>query len=519
MNVKWRVLVGGVIVVVLAALPAAAWAAHAPARHDVAQQAGTEVTYDTPVQGALDNQTPSQSWTLTAQAADRIDVRVERQDGNLIPDVTVLDSSNQPVGQSYGADNTYAVAEIDNLTLPAAGTYTIQVDRDGGESGTTTGAYSLTLTALGVGEDHPNNTAVVGPITYDTPVQGEVTGTHWSNVYTFDGEEGDYIQLTEQRLSGTLSPEVWLVDNNGQTLTQGYVDDTGTIAETSGFQLPYTGQYQAVARRTSSIGGNTAGQFQLTVSLLGSGEQSQRLTSATPGVIQQYDAPLTGQITNAQWYQDWEFRTVAGDTVTITVTRSPDYTPDAPNTLRPDVLLLDNNGQEITEGYVDNTGAVASIDRRDMPGAGTFTVRVTRDGYKTGVTAGGYELALTLIGSGDGSPNLTQSAGTVTVGTPVNGEISALNWEQPWDFSGKKDDQIAISVVRTDGTLAPYLEIRDSNGQTLTSGYPENTEDTATIDLYNLPYDGNYSIVVSRYDGQHGYTAGHYTLSITPGAQ
>ncbi|HVO69777.1 MAG TPA: hypothetical protein VMT24_07015, partial [Aggregatilineaceae bacterium] len=449
----------------------------------------------------------------------RIDVRVDRQDGNLIPDVTVLDSNSQPVGQSFGAAGTYAAAEIENLTLPAAGTYTVQVGRNGAESGTTTGSYQLTVTALGVGEDHPNNTAVVGPITYDTPVQGEVTGSHWSNVYTFDGEEGDYVQVTEQRISGTLSPEVWLVDNNGQTISQGYVDNTGTIAQTSGFQLPYTGQYQAVARRTSGIGGYTVGQFQLTVSLLGSGEDSQRLTGATPGIIQQYDAPLTGQITNAQWYQDWQFRTVASDTVTITVKRSPEDAPGAPNTLRPEVILLDSNSQEVTRGYVDNAGALATIDRRDMPGAGTFTVRVTRDGEKTGVTAGGYELTLTLIGSGEGSPSLMQSAGTVTAGTPVNGEINALNWEQPWDFTGKKDDQIAISVVRTDGTLAPFLEIRDSNGQTLTSAYPEDTQDTATIERYNLPYDGNYSIVVSRYNGQHGYTAGHYTLTVTPGAQ
>jgi hypothetical protein len=520
MNVKARVLVGGFIAVLLGVLPAAAWAASAPARQSAtAQQAAGEVTYDTPVEGSLDNQTPSQTWTLTAQGADRIDVRVEREDGNLIPDVTVLDSNSQTVGQSYGPDNTYAVAEITGQTLPDAGTYTVQVSRDGGDSGTTTGKYRLTVTALGVSQDNPNNTAVVGPITYDTPVQGEVTGTHWWNAYTLDGEAGDYVQVTEQRLSDTLSPEVWLVDNNGQTLTQGYVDNTGATAQSSGFELPYTGQYQVVAQRTSGISGDTVGQFQLTVSLLGSGEDSQRLTSATPGLIQQYDAPLTGQLTNAQWYQDWQFRTVAGDTVTITVQRSPAYTADAPNTLRPDLLLLDSNGQEITRGYVDNTGAAASIDRYDMPGAGTYTVRVSRVGDKTGVTTGGYMLAVTLVGSGEGSPNLTQSAGTATAGTPITGEINALNWEQLWTFSGKKGDQIDITEARTDGTLVPYLEIWDSNGQSLASAYPNDAEDTATIQQYTLPYDGNYSIVASRYDGQHGYTAGHYSLTVTPSAQ
>ncbi|NWG75208.1 MAG: hypothetical protein HXY24_11470 [Rubrivivax sp.] len=518
MNMKSRVLVGGLIVVLLAALPAAAWAGSTPARPSVMTQAAGEVTYGTPVEGSVDNQTPSQDWTLTAQGADRIAVRVEREDGNLVPDVTLLDSNNEAVGQSYGSNNTYAVAEIDNLTLPAAGTYTVQVARDGGDSGTTTGKYTLTVTALGVAQDHPNNTTVVGPITYDTPVQSEVTGTHWWNVYTFDGEEGDYVQLTEQRLSDTLSPEVWLLDNNGQTLTQGYVDYTGARAQSSGFELPYTGQYQVVAQRTGGIGGETVGQFQLTVSLLGSGENSQRLAGATPGLIQQYDAPLAGQITNAQWYQDWQFRTVAGDTVTITVQRSPAYTADAPNTLRPEVLLLDNNGQEITRGYVDNTGATAALERYDMPGAGTYTVRVSRDGDKTGQTTGGYTLTVTLIGSGEDNPNLTQSAGTVAAGMPVTGEINALNWEQVWDFSGKQGDVIDIMVARTDSTLVPYLEVWDSNQQPLTSGYASDSRDGATIRGYSLPYDGNYSIVVSRDGGQHGYTAGHYTLTVAPSA-
>ena len=519
MNMKSRVLVGGLIVVLLAALPAAAWAGSAPARSSVMQQAAGEVTYGTPVEGSIDNQTLSQDWTLTAQGADRIDVRVEREDGNLVPDVTLLDSNNETVSQSYGSNDTYAVAEINNQTLPAAGTYTVRVARDGGDSGTTTGKYKLTVTALGVSQDNPTNTAPVGPIAFDTPVQGEVTGAHWWNIYTLDGEEGDLIQLTEQRLSDTLSPEVWLVDSNGQTLSQGYVDYTGARAQSNGFELPYSGQYQVVAQRSSGIGGDTVGQFQLTVSLLGSGEKSQRLTGATAGLIQQYDAPLTGQITNAQWYQDWQFRTVAGDTVTITVQRSPADAPGAPNTLRPEVVLLDSNGQETTRGYVDNTGATAAIERYDMPGAGTFTVRASRDGEKGGQTSGGYALTVTLIGSGKDSPNLTQSAGTVAAGTPATGEINALNWQQLWDFSGKKGDVIDITVARSDGTFVPYLEVWDSNKQSLTSAYASNSKDSAMIQGYSLPYDGNYSIVVSRDGGQHGYTAGHYTLTVAPSAQ
>jgi hypothetical protein len=477
------------------------------------QQSG-EVTYDAPVEGTITNDAFTQDWTFTAAAADRITVRVERLDGNLVPNVSVLDNNQQDVVQSYGADNTYAAAEISDFILPQAMTYTIRVGRQDADSGVTTGNYRLTVTPLGVGQDHPNNTAVIGPVQFGTPVSGEVTALHWWNAYTLDGEEGDYIQVTSQRTSGTLIPEVSLLDNNGQELSHGYAsstDDSGTL---SSYQLQYTGQYTVVALRQSGINGNSVGQFDLTVTLLGSGENSDRLTSLAPGVIDQYNSPVTGTITGAQWYEDWQFRTQAADTVTVVITRSPDYTSDTPNVLSPALILLDSSGQELTRGYVDDTGAQAEIDHYDLPSDGQYTVRATRDGYITGATTGGYELTVILDGSGEGSPFLAQSSGTITIGTPVTGTIDNTTWMNGWAFSGQKDQVITVVVNRTDGTLVPYLEIWDSNGQSLTSAYPEDSEDTAQIETYSLPYGGDYQIVVSRYNGQDGYTSGGYSLSV-----
>jgi hypothetical protein len=477
------------------------------------QQSG-EVTYDAPVEGTITNDAFTQDWTFTAAAADRIDVRVERADGNLVPDVTILDNNQQPVAQSYGADSTYAVAEIADFTLPIANTYTIEVGRQNADSGTTTGNYRLTVTPLGVGQDHPNNAAVVGPVQYDTPVAGEVTALHWWNAYTLDAEQGDYIQVTSQRSSGPLIPEVALLDDNGQELTHGYASSTTDSATISSYELPYTGQYTVVALRTSGVNGDTVGGFDLTVSLLGAGENSTRLTSATPGLVEQYNAPVTGTITGPQWYQDWQFRTQAADTVSIVVKRSPDYAPGTPNILRPALILLDSSAQEISYGYVDNSGAQAVIDRYTLSGEGQYTVRVTRENYKTGVTTGGYEMTVVLDGSGEGSPFLSQSSGTITIGTPVTGTIDGTTWMNSWTFSGEKDQVITVVVNRTDGTLVPYVEIWDSNGQVETRGYAADTKDTAQIEAYSLPYAGDYQIVVMRDQGQAGYTSGGYSLSV-----
>jgi hypothetical protein len=509
MRITFRIVVIGVLsVLLLAVVPGIAGAAPLP------QQPGGEVTYDAPVEGAITNEVLSQDWSFTAQAADRINVRVERLEGNLIPDVTILDNNGQEIAYSYGSDYTYAVAEIGDFTLPVATTYTVRVERYNAADGVTTGAYRLTVTPLGVAEDHPNNVAVVGPVQFDTPVAGEITPSHWRHVYTLDAETGDYIQVTSQRVSGTLIPEVWLLDSNGQELTRGYSSYVGDSATISGYELPYTGQYQVLALRESGIAGDSVGGFELTVSLLGSGEESARLTSVTPGLIDQYNTTLQGTITGAQWYQDWQFRTQAGDTVTIMAWRAPEYTPDTPNVLSPSVLLLDDSGQELYRGYVDYTGAQATIERYTLPGEGQYTVRVTRDGDKDGATTGSYAFTVTLDGSGEGSPLLAESAGTLTAGTPATGVIDGARWMNTWTFSGQEGQAVTMAVTRTDGTLVPHLEILDSDGVSETSAYPDDTMATAQIEAYTLPYTGEYQIVVSRDSGQDGYTSGGYSLTV-----
>ena len=509
MKTSFRVLIGVCLIALLAALPVSVGA----------QDTGTEVTYNEPVEGRIDGQAVTQRWTLTSLADDYITVRVERLDGNLIPYALLLDSNDEQIARSYGADRTQAAAEITEYELPAAGTYTIVVGRDRDEEGQTSGAYRLMVMPAGLGEEHPNNTQVIGEASLDTPVTGEIMHEHWRHVYTLQAQTGDFVGLRADRLTSTLSPEVRLLDNNGQELVRGYTSSTGEFAETSIRDLPYTGDYQVVVLRQNMANGGTTGQYELTVSLLGSGEDSERLATAPPGIIEQYNTALQGEITNAYWYQDWQFRTVAGDTVSIIVQRSPEYSPETPNNLMPYLILLDSEGDELTRNYVYHTGDFALIDHYDIPAEGMYTVRVLRDGNKSGPSTGTYTLMVMLDGSGEGSPNLEGTAGEVQIGTPVEGELNNVRWTQTWTVTAEEGQPLAITVQRTSGTLAPRIEILDSNGISETSTYPENTGDVAIIERFRPPYSGEFQIVVFRLDGQEGYTMGGYSLTIEPSAE
>ncbi len=473
-----------------------------------ATQQSTILSYGTPVTGAIDDTTFTQDWTLNTASADRVQVTVTRSNGNLIPDVQILDATGNAIADSYGADHSYAAAQIDDYTFPNRGEYTVAVSRDGGETGSTSGSYTLTVIPLGTADTNPNNQTMMGELQADTSVEGEITATHWQHLYTYNAQAADIIQVIAKRTSGTLYPVVEIRDANGESMRTGYNDNT--TADTGSYELPSAGQYTIAVTRQRDQDGDTLGTYELTLHLVGSGEGSPNLAGA-PGEVT-YDTALDGTITNVQWYQDWQLKTDAGDTITISVERTS-------GDLQPEISLIGGSGQELRHGYNDSTGATASIDRYDLAGPGTYTVRVLRTRDASGESSGAYTLTVTLIGSGEGSPKLDEPVGTVTLGTPIKGEITNAMWQNAWTFDAAEAGSIDVTVVRTDGTLVPRLSIRDANNQELRSAYYGDTKDTAVLTGYQLPNAGTYRIVVVRDSDQDGYTSGQYKLTVSTAAQ
>lgn len=491
-----------------------AWAQEAtPEATDVAASDPTKssLSYSAPVNGEISNTVFNQTWTLQTASADRLNVRIERTGGNLIPDVSILDSNSQPLQTSYGSDRTGAAAIIEDFTLPAGGTYLIQVGRKDGEGGLTSGTYTLTVRPNATAEDNPNNTLVIGPIAVDSTLSGEITGAHWYARYSLSANAADVIQVRAERSSGTLFPEIEVLDSNGTVLQNGYVDYGGDASQIDRLELPSAGEYTVVVTRQSRFTGATVGKFDLSVTLLGAGEDNPILAPAAGNEVV-YGQPLRGTI-NARWYEDWTLVTEAGDTLTLTVT-SDAATSDVEGNLQPEVILLGGSGQELTHGYTDRDGASATIERYTLDTPGTYTVRASRAQGKTGQSSGPYTLTVTLEGSGVGSAALESVSGTVELDSAVEGQVTNVRWADSWTFTGEADQIIDILVERTEGTLIPLLAILDSNGQPLTSAYYEQTWDRAIINRYTIPSAGAYTIVVSRDGEQSGYTSGSYSLLV-----
>ena len=503
-----RLVLFATLVIVLLAF-SSAWAQDAtPEPTAEATQQSTILSYGTPVTGTLDDTNFTQNWTLNTASADRVMVTVTRTSGNLIPDVQILDATGNAIADSYGADYTYAAAQIDDYTFPDRGEYTVAVSRDNGEAGSTSGSYTLTVIPLGTADTNPNNQTIIGELQADTPVEGEITATHWQHLYTYTAQAADYIQVIAQRTSGTLYPLVEIRDANGESLRTGY--NANAIADTDSYQLPSAGQYTIAVTRQQDQDGDTLGTYELTLHLVGSGEGSPNLAGTTGDVT--YDTALDGTVTDVQWYQDWQLKSDAGDTITITVERTS-------GDLQPEISLIGGSGQELRHGYNDSTGASATIDRYDLAGPGTYTVRVLRAQGARGESSGAYSLTVTLIGSGEGSPKLDEPVGEITLGTPVAGEITNAMWQNAWTLNATEAGSIDVTVLRTDGTLVPRLSIRDANNQELRSAYYDDSKDRAEITNYQLPSAGTYRIVVIRDSDQDGYTTGKYKLAVSKSSQ
>ncbi len=474
-----------------------------------AQDGGNTLTYGTEVAGEITAEAFEQLWALEAASADRIGVRVERTGGNLVPMVSIIDAAGTEITSSYGPDETQAASQIDSYELPTAGTYQVRVYRQYEESGTTTGTYSLSVSLFATAEDNPNNVTPVGEVTYDAPVQGNVTPNRWRNVYTLQAAGADVVSIRADRTSGTLVPYIEVLDANGGVLSggYGYSNDANDAASVQEVELPSPGQYSVVVTRNNGFDGLTVGGFNLTVSLLGSGEDNPVLSGNAPGTIA-YDTPATGELGNAIWYQDWILTPTSTDRVSIKMTRTS-------GNLIPRFVILGGSGQELYTAYEDYSYAQATIEDYGFDVAGTFTVRVFRADEKFGATTGGYELVVALEGAGEDSETMQGFTGTISKGTPVTGTVTNARWADAWTYEGVSGEVIDITVERTGGTLVPLLEVRDANGQTITSAYVEDTGDRAEITRFTVPTNGQYRIVVVRNSEQHGHTTGEYSLTIT----
>jgi hypothetical protein len=341
-------------------------------------------------------------------------------------------------------------------------------------------------------------------VSYDTPVEGQITDSTNEEVWTLTALAKDLIQIAVERTEGTLAPNVELRDSNNQRIAGAEVDYSYAKATVQEFTLPAAGTYTVAVGRYSGKDGKTAGNYKLTVALLGAGEDNPILK--TPPKPIEYDKPADGEITTGRWMESWTFTAPAKDTVSIAADRKD-------GTLWPELILLDASGNPVTRASTTPYGVASVINRAKLPGPGAYTVIVKRYGDQGGGNTGKYSLTVSLDSAGAERPDLAKPQGPATLDGAVKGTLTNAKWMDVWSLDAQSKDHLEITMTHADGNLIPEVLLFGANNQEIQRARADETYAAAKMTV-NLPGPGKYEIHVQRQDGENGYTTGAYQLSV-----
>ncbi|HEX6291760.1 MAG TPA: RHS repeat-associated core domain-containing protein [Herpetosiphonaceae bacterium] len=362
---------------------------------------------------------------------------------------------------------------IDTLTLPANGTYTININPRGTETLTTN------LTLYDVQPD------VTGTITPGGPAVNIATTVPGQNArLTFSGTVGQRVSVSLGSVTITSS-YVSLLKPDGSTLTYISVGTGGGFIDAQ--TLPTAGTYTILVDPQSTYTG------QMAVTLHDAADVTGTITPGGPAVTVTTNVP--GQ--NARL----TFSGTQGQQVSLSmtnVTLQGSYV----SILKPDGSTL------VSSSYIGTGGG--SIDARTLPSTGTYTILV--DGYST--YTGRMSLTLYDVPTDIISP-IVAGGSPVTVTTTVAGQNAKLT------FSGTVGQRISISLGSVT-ISSSYVSLLKPDGTALVGATSIGTGG-GFIDVQTLPTAGTYTILVDPQGTATGrmvvtlHDATEATGTITPG--
>jgi uncharacterized protein YlaN (UPF0358 family) len=348
--------------------------------------------------------------------------------------------------------------QLDNVTLPATGVYTLTID---GQNDSV-GDYALTLVRLD---------GDAQPIAYGQTISGTITPIGDQDEFIFSGTQGQRVTAYLNNVSGWPS-YLSLRLASPLSASLAFCNFLSSDCQLDNVTLPATGVY------TLTVDGqnDSVGDYALTL-------------NSPDGEVQEiaYDQTVIGLISPIGDQDDFTFTGNIGHRVTAILD----------NQAWPSSFSLRLGKPDGTSWFCNFTTNDCQIDNVMLPASGVYTLTV--DSY--GASTGNYALTLNRL-DGDAHP--------ITYGQTISNAITPPGDQDHFTFTGAQGQRLTAFLDNQALTSAAFsLGLIKPDGTALTScafSYGD-----CVLDNIPLPVTGTYTLTV---DGS-GISTGNYALTLT----
>ncbi len=514
------------------------------------------------VSGSITQLADVNVYSFTAYAKQKIAFDID-QSGNWNSYLRVFGSNGSQVASN---DNAAAPGEtVGNepylvYEFRTGGTYYVAVSSSGNNAyelstglgdrlGTTTGAYSLTMTPLDA-DDQTTEAVAMGELLSKIDKTGVIDAGFDVDLYKFTGYAGQVVGVDLDLGSGsTLDSYVRLFDSAGAELAAN--DDAGAPGESAGtesylsFSLLADGTYYVgVSDKANKnygaltglgdVSGSTSGSYALSVVSIDSDDELGEATDL--GAITD-DVVVTRTIDINSDVDLLKFTAQAGQKIAIDVDNANG------SSLNSMLRVFSSTGSQVASN--DNAAAPGEVVSSeaylvlDVRTAGTYYVGLSGSGNSSYVTttglgdrAGSTGGATITLAPADVDDTLTESVSLGALTTSLNRTSTIENGldVDVFSFTAYAGQTVGIDLDRTNGTLDSRLRLFDSTGAEVASNdngaTPEETLGTDSYLSYDVTATGTYYVGVSatendKYDATvgsgdvAGSTSGAYGIILT----
>lgn len=234
-----------------------------------------------------------------------------------------------------------------------------------------------------------------------------------------------------------------------------------------------------------------------------------------------YGDTVSGEITNAKYFDLWEFAGEKGDLVQITMIGA--------DGLDPYLGLIDGKTEGVLAEDDDSAGETNAYLEMVLPSAGTFIIVATRYDLEFGQSAGTYTLELqngnspqtTVISDEPNTEGTEVEPGVFYMGTiaseqVVNDTIDDTAYARLYEIDVTEGDELLVGMFADGSNLDSYLMVADETGEFLAedddSGYMVDGEKYDAYLSLTVPSTGTYIVVATRSGVENGRSSGAFAM-------